>query len=322
MKNLINTIIISLLVSSFAAASEPIGNILTPFSSISEFVENSIIHEDNLQVLHEKTFNISPGKALRVEADQGDVMITSWDKPEVYVKVLGNEKAKDKMDFSFNGTEDEVKIKAKREGSFFNFFSSGIKLRFEIKVPSDFNDYVATSGGDIRLGGVKGNNKLSTSGGDISLKSLSGKVDATTSGGDISVEGSDGEIELSTSGGDINARDFKGNLSLSTSGGDIEIKGSDAKITAETSGGDITLDYSGVNKGIDLETSGGNIQILLPSDFNASAKLSTSGGEISSEFKGNNAVKISSSKFEADLNKGGERLSARTSGGDIILRKH
>ncbi|HVO76214.1 MAG TPA: DUF4097 family beta strand repeat-containing protein, partial [Ignavibacteriaceae bacterium] len=248
-------------------------------------------------------------------------MITSWDKSEVYIKVLGNEKAKEKMDFSFNGTEDEVKIKAKREGSFFNLFSSGIKLRFEIKVPSNFNNYVSTSGGDIRLGGIKGNNKLTTSGGDISVKNVSGKVDGTTSGGDISLESSDGELELSTSGGDISAQDFKGSLSLSTSGGDIQIKGSDAKITAETSGGDISLEYSGVNKGIDLETSGGDIQILLPSDFNASAKLYTSGGEISSEFRGNNAVKISSSKFEADLNNGGEPLRVRTSGGDIILRK-
>jgi DUF4097 and DUF4098 domain-containing protein YvlB len=308
MKNLINSIITILFICSLTNAAEPTGNFF--------------IKKDNLQVLHEKTFQISPGKALKVETDQGDVMITSWDKSEVYIKVLGNEKAKDKMDFSFNGTEDEIKIKAKREGSFLNFFSSGINLRFEIKVPSDFNDYVSTAGGDIRLGGVKGNNKLSTSGGDISVKSVSGKVDASTSGGDVSLENSQGELELSTSGGDITAKDFKGILLLSTSGGDIHIKGSDAKISAETSGGDISLEYSGVNKGIDLETSGGDIHILLPSDFNASAKLYTSGGEISSEFKGNNAVKISSSKFEADLNKGGERLSARTSGGDIILRQH
>jgi DUF4097 and DUF4098 domain-containing protein YvlB len=307
MKKLTNLVILSLFILSYAAFAAVDAGCLTA--------------KDDLQVLHEKTYKISSGKALKLETDQGDVMITSWDKQEVYIKVLGNEKAKEKMDFRFEGSEDEVKIKARREGGFFNFFSSGIRLRFEIKVPSDFNNYASTSGGDVRLGGVKGNNKLSTSGGDISIKGTSGKMDASTSGGDVSLEGSEGELELSTSGGDITAQDFKGNLSVSTSGGDIHIKGSNAKITAETSGGDITLEYSGTNKGIDLETSGGDIHIMLPSDFNASAKLYTSGGDISSEFKGNNAVKISSSKFEADLNNGGARLSARTSGGDIVLKK-
>lgn len=277
--------------------------------------------KEDLQVLHERTFKISPGKILKIETDQGDVMITSWDKNEVYIKVLGNEKAKEKMDFRFEGSEDEVMIKAKREGGFLNFFSSGIKLRFEIKVPSEFNNYCSTSGGDIRLAGIKGKNKLSTSGGDISIKGTKGSLDVSTSGGDISLDGSEGELELSTSGGDITAENFKGNFSASTSGGDIHIKGSDSKIQAETSGGDIRLDYSGVNKGVELETSGGDIYISVPSDFNASAKLYTSGGDVSSEFKGNNAVKISSSKFEADLNKGGAHLNARTSGGDIVLRK-
>jgi DUF4097 and DUF4098 domain-containing protein YvlB len=275
----------------------------------------------DLQVLHERTFKISPGKTLKLETDQGDVMITSWDKNEVYIKVLGNEKAKEKMDFRFEGSEDEVIIKAKREGGFFNLFASGINLRFEIKVPSQFNNYGSTSGGDIRLAGVTGKNKLTTSGGDISIKSTKGSLDVSTSGGDINLEGSEGELELSTSGGDITAENFKGNFSASTSGGDIDIKGSDSKIQAETSGGDIRLHYSGVNKGVDLETSGGDIYISVPSDFNANAKLYTSGGDVSSEFRGNNAVKISSSKFEADLNQGGAHLHARTSGGDIVLRK-
>jgi len=310
MKNLTILIFLFLFVPSFAADA-----------GANYIYLYNLYNNDDLQVLHEKTYKISPGKALKLEADQGDVMITSWDKHEVYIKVLGNEKAKEKVEFRFSGDENEVVVKAKKEG-FFSFFSSGIRLRFEIKVPADFNNYVSTSGGDIRLGGVKGKNKLSTSGGDISVKSTGGKLDASTSGGNISLEGSEGELELSTSGGDITAQNFKGNLSVSTSGGDIHIKGSNAKINAETSGGDITLEYSGENKGIDLETSGGDIQILLPSDFNASAKLYTSGGDVSSDFKGNNAVKISSSKFEADLNNGGARLSARTSGGDITVRKN
>ena len=60
-----------------------------------------------LRVLYEKTYHISPGKELKVEASVGDVMISTWDKDEVYIKVLGNQKAQDDVDFSFDANNGE-----------------------------------------------------------------------------------------------------------------------------------------------------------------------------------------------------------------------
>src|SRR3989304_3621853 len=240
----------------------------------------------NLKVLHEKSYHIAPGKELKLETSTGDIMISSWDMDEVYIKVLGNEKAEDKMSFDFNANENVVEVIAKKEGSFFNWFgSSGISLRFEIKVPKSFNNKVSTSGGDIKLADVKG-------------KTL-----------------------LKTSGGDINAKSFDGDLYASTSGGDIKLKGTNSKIEAETSGGDISLEYWGVNKGIDLSTSGGDIYIKVPTDFSAKVKLTTSGGDISTEIGVNNVKKMSSHKLEGELNKGGSPLNATTPGGDIVVSK-
>lgn len=284
-------------------------------------VEAGSVYEGNLETLHEKTFNIQPGKNLRVETSSGDVTVTTWDKSEVYIKVLGNEKARDKVDFVFKNDDDEVSVTARREGSFFNWFSSGIKMRFEIKVPAEFNTNINTSGGDIMIGEIRGGNKLRTSGGDVWVKNTDGVLQVTTSGGEINLDSNTGQMDVSTSGGDIKAREFKGDISASTSGGDIYLKGSDSKVFAETSGGDITLDYSGINKGIDVETSGGDIKMKLPSDFNASANMHTSGGEIECELTANRAKRISSSRFEADLNNGGVSLTAKTSGGDISVRK-
>ena len=50
--------------------------------------------------------------------------------------------------------------------------------------------------------------------------------------------------------------------------------------------------------------------------------MSTLGGDIKSDFTGNNAVKISSTKFEADINSGGNSLILKTSGGDIVVKKN
>jgi hypothetical protein len=289
-------------------------------SSISCTMNSSYSDDQNLQVLQEKTFQINQGKTLKLDASSGNIEISTWDKNEVYVKISGNNRAKEKTKFTYNSDENKVEVTAKIKSSFFGWIN-GIKLRFEIKVPKNFNPETYTSGGNIKLDGLNGNPTLKTSGGNIFVRNSSGNIRTNTSGGEIRIENVSGNFKLSTSGGNIEANNFNGNFDAHTSGGNIKLAGNDSKIYAETSGGDINLDYKGENKGIELSTSGGDIKINLPSEFNAAAKLSTSGGRISCDFKGNNAVKISSSKFEADINKGGSPLYAKTSGGDIEVSK-
>ena len=226
----------------------------------------------------------------------GEYQLLPGIKMKLYVKILGNEKTKDKMEFKFKNDDDKVEVIAKRKHWLTDWFSNGIKLRIEITVPKNFNTKVETSGGGINIQDISGNINLSTSGGGIKFKDVSGK------------------FNVSTSGGGITGMDFNGDLDASTSGGGIRLSGRDSKIKAETSGGSISLDYEGVNKGIYLSTSGGGIQINLPEDFNASAKLSTSGGRVHCNLTANNAEKISSTKFIADLNKGGNPLYCKNFG--------
>jgi len=239
---------------------------------------------DDLEVLHEKTFPINPGKQLRVKTPTGDVEVTYWDESKVHIKILGDDDAEERISFKFNNDENLVEIIAEKDGSLFSWFS-GIDLKYEIKVPAKFNVDVSTSGGDIKLGGVNGTAKLHTSGGDIWAERVEGNLDVSTSGGDISL----------------------------VCGG--------TEIVAHTSGGDIDLDYFGPNLGIDLSTSGGDIEVELPSDFDASMELSTSGGDVSCNLTMNNASKLSERKILADLNNGGKEFSAHTSGGDIDVVK-
>jgi large exoprotein involved in heme utilization and adhesion len=70
-----------------------------------------------------------------------------------------------------------------------------------------------------------------------------------------------------------------------------------------------------------LSTSGGDIQVELPADFNASMELSTSGGDVNCNLSLNNATKLSGHKIVADLNNGGMDFSVHTSGGDIDVIK-
>lgn len=249
---------------------------------ISQF---SIVGQNkkDLQLLEHKNFRTEFGKQLKVSAESGNVEITPWHNNEVMVKIYGNENAKEKMEFIFDSDNNSITIKGERKNKW-GFFSN-IKLKYEIKVPEKFNLNISTSGGDIKVGGING------------------------------------EINLNTSGGDIWADRITGNLKANTSGGDIKIYSNDASIDARTSGGDITLEYFGENKGIELRTSGGDIEIKLPSEFNANVELATSGGDVDCDFKLNRVEKFSRTKIIGEINNGGQKLIAKTSGGDIEVKR-
>jgi len=236
--------------------------------------------DDDLQLIKEKSFDTSPGKNLNVDLSSGDVKVTYWDKSEVSVQIFGNENAFKKMDFNIDGNDKSIEVTGMKKSSVSSWFSN-INVKVEIKVPSQFNLNINTAGGDIKCGGINGTAKLNTSGGDVW------------------------------------ADKFSGNLDVSTSGGDVYLFCTDTQIDAETSGGDINLEYSGENLGIDLSTSGGDIEIKLPKDFKASVDLSTSGGEVSCSLNMMNIKKSHETNLVGDINGGGEKLNAHTSGGDI-----
>jgi DUF4097 and DUF4098 domain-containing protein YvlB len=238
-------------------------------------------NKKDLQLLEHKNFKTQSAKQFTLATESGSVEITRWHNDEVEINIYGNKNAKEKMEFSFSYDNNSISVKGERKKGWGLF--SNMKLKYEIKIPENFNSDISTAGGDIKVGGING------------------------------------EIRLNTSGGDIWADRISGNLIANTSGGDIKIYSDNASIDARTSGGDISLEYSGVNKGIELRTSGGDIEIKLPNDFNADVQLETSGGDVECDFKLNKVEKYSRSKIIGVINSGGQKLVAKTSGGDITV---
>ncbi len=278
-------------------------------------------HSSDLNTITERSFKISPGKNLYLKTDAGSVNIVTWDKSEVYVKILGNDKAKDKMTFDFDNNDNEVKIIGKKKHSgFFGLFSfSGVNIRYEISVPKSFNLDLNTAGGNISVSDLQGENKLNTSGGNIRLSDIKGNIHASTSGGNIGLNNTTGVTDVSTSGGNIDAQSFNGDFKGITSGGSINLKGSNSRIIAETSGGSVYAEYTGENKGIKLETSGGEVTLKVPKDISADVNLSTSGGSVSCDLTMSDIHKSSHSSLRGKVNGGGNEIRLESSGGDVSL---
>jgi len=296
-----------------------------------------------------RNFNVHPGGTIIIEADLGDIKVTSGGS-NVSVDVIrrartsSQSKANDlfkELDVTFTPEGNNVHIRAKYDQptSWFHW-NNDLDVRFVVNVPSQFNVDLKTSGGDITVSDLNGQAKVNTSGGDVALGHIAGAVDAHTSGGDISMAGSNASALLSTSGGDIKVDNTAGALNVKTSGGSIDIGRAQGDLKAHTSGGSIEIgDAGGV---IDASTSGGSIKARLSRQPRGDSRLSTSGGGITVHVAANVGLDIDAhtsggdvdsdvpvtvlgkqddSSLNGKLNGGGPKLVLRSSGGDIRLQK-
>ena len=124
-----------------------------------------------------------------------------------------------------------------------------------------------TDGGNASVTGTTSKVTLSTGGGDIAADHTSGPLTLSTDGGNIQATAIRSATMTATSGGgDINATGVTSSaISTTTSGGNIQATGiSSAAVTASSGGGNIEIDFTTVPGHVDVNTSGGNITLVLP----------------------------------------------------------
>lgn len=134
-------------------------------------------------------------------------------------------------------------------------------------------------------------------------------VKADTGGGDAIVTGTAGTVALSTGGGNIAADHTSGSLALSTSGGDINATAvRSPAVTATSGGGTIEIDFATVPGDVTVDTSGGDITLVLPAgDTHYRVITHTSGGGVST------TVPVDSTSAH--------QITATTGGGNITIRQ-
>jgi DUF4097 and DUF4098 domain-containing protein YvlB len=252
----------------------------------------------------DRTFKVSPGGSLVVEADGASIKVSGADSNEVTVRmrVRGSERelAAMTLDATQNGNEVTATMRRTTSAKWFNWGSTS-ESSIEVTVPRRYEVKASTSGGEIDLKDTVGSVKLNTSGGDVTAKNL------------------DGNVWLRTSGGQINADNVHGDLDANTSGGDLHLLRIDGKIKGHTSGGSVRVSLVGANRGISATTSGGDVELVLPRGTTGNVSASTSGGEVTTDLPVTTTV-VKDGRLEGTLNGGGQPIEARSSGGSIRLR--
>jgi DUF4097 and DUF4098 domain-containing protein YvlB len=253
----------------------------------------------------DRTFTVSPGGSLVVDADGASIRVSGTDANQVTVRMSVRSSEKDlaemTLDATQNGNEVRATMRRPKSGKWFNWGSWTADSSIEVKVPKRFEVSVRTGGGGIEVRDTVGTAKLNTSGGDITVRNLSGT------------------IGLRTSGGQITAENVQGDLDASTSGGDVRLLNIDGSIKGHTSGGNVRVSLKGANRGIRATTSGGDVELILPRGITGTVSASTSGGHVTSDIPVT-TTSMKESRLEGTLGGGGPAIEARTSGGNIRLR--
>ncbi|HTR04879.1 MAG TPA: hypothetical protein VMN82_16945, partial [Thermoanaerobaculia bacterium] len=285
----------------------------------------------------EKDLSLAPGGEFRLETDMGSVTVTGSSDAGAHLLITSKRKDLDELlTFRFDEGAGSVAVIAKKKHRSW-FSSESGSVHYEIRVPAQTRLSIDTSGGAIKIAGLRSPAKLDTSGGGIKVDDLVGDLDADTSGGSIDLKDIKGKVRVVTSGGGIDGANLDGPVHAESSGGSIELQKVTGDIDAETSGGGIRIADAGGR--VHADTSGGSIEASFTKGNSAGGTLETSGGgiEVSVDPEANlsiqasgNSVKtelpirvqgeISRGSLSGSLGKGGNTLRLHTSGGSVRIQ--
>ena len=208
---------------------------------------------------------------------------------------------------------------------------------------------VRTAGGNIRIGSVKGKVTAETAGGNMELKSATQDAFLQTAGGNIRVDKCQGKLKAETAGGSIDAGEIGGGVIMRSGGSSLKIGSAGGPVDAQTGSGSIDLwgvpsarvetgagaitakfIASGEHTDSVLETGVGDITIYVMPNVKLTIRASieaSNGHTITSDFP---EIKVTSEggqygpravSAEGNLNGGGPVLKARTTMGNIYIRR-
>ncbi len=237
------------------------------------------------------------------------------------------------VDVIYDKNQLEISIRNFKTSNWINW-RDRYDVSFEVMVPKEISCSLKSSDGNVYLKGLSGAQYCKTSDGDIDVSFVKGDVKATTSDGDVFVKDIIGYAELKTSDGDVKARNILGDLSMATSDGNIDafdVKGevdahtSDGNISfdalkgslrAETSDGHIEGSIAELFELLDLKTTDGDIDVVIPEGLGLDLRLR--GERIYTDLENFHRTTKDRS-IQKSINGGGIEVSLRTTDGKISL---
>jgi len=283
----------------------------------------------------ERRFDVPAATTLKIDTFSGAVHVAKGTGQTIEITVIEqadvekeaemDARVKD-LDLHMTATDTGVNIFARynKKATWSWMGWPPLIITYEIKVPPQCDVEVLTIDGGIVIGSIKGNLDLSNDSGPIFTGEIDGGIKAHSRIGDIAVTACTGDIKAHTRTGNVTVGRGFGRTELSSDGGYIELQRAAGEVVVRGSGTDAKVGFvSPITKSAKITTSGGEITIVMETTAACTLDLSAS---IFGRVKVRNlAVKATGggsgkSSLAGTVNGGGPLISADANGGNIFVR--
>ncbi len=296
-----------------------------------------------------KTFDLNqPGK-LDASSSGGGVTVQTHDQPQVIIQAFVRKNGRvlspsdnsldevmDNFDINFSKSGSTITAVVKRKGRM-NFWRNNVGISLTIIVPEEMSCDVSSSGGGLKISGVKGTHEFSSSGGGVKLENTSGTTKASSSGGGVKATNHDGDIRLSSSGGGVAVEgahgsvyarssgggvhldNINGDIDASSSGGGVRVSGEAAYVKATSSGGSVHADISNLTRELYLQSSGGGIDAVIHGGENLGMDLDLRSDKVNIDLH-NFSGTSEKNRVKGTMNDGGIPVYMHSSGGNVNVK--
>lgn len=245
----------------------------------------SLAHADDWN----KDFAVTGKPELRVNAKDGNVEISSWDKNQINVHVITEGYRIGPHDVRVedhqSGDHVDVDLLISNDTCFMcmHFHRS---IRVEVHVPRHSDLDLRTGDGNIGGGEVQGAIRIKTGDGNVELREVDGNLSVDTGDGNVRLQGRFDALEVHTGDGNV--------------------------VTEVAEGSRMAASWS-------VRTGDGNVEMRLPENFSADLSLRTGDGRITFDMPVQVSGSLSRSSVHGKLNNGGSTLDVHTGDGSIHL---
>ena len=292
-----------------------------------------------------KTFDLNQPGALNARSSGGGVVVRTHDQNEVIVQVYIRKNGRllspsdadiddvlELYDLEINKNGYVITANVKRKPRVNLLQNTGISLT--ILTPMEMSCNVSSSGGGLKISGVKGTHVFSSSGGGVELGGVSGSTKAsssggrvsainqngdsffTSSGGGVTVDGAHGSVYARSSGGGVHLADINGDVEAGSSGGGVSVDATGGSVKATSSGGPVRVKIRNLSGEMYLQSSGGGVDAIIQNGEKTGLDLDISSSRVNIELN-NFSGRAEKDRVKGTMNGGGIPVYMRSSGGNV-----
>jgi hypothetical protein len=283
-----------------------------------------------------RTFSVTPGCELQVDAYRGNIVITESDRAEIEV-VVGLEASAeteaeaarmlDAVRLEFGQADNRVSVVARNpreSGLRFTWQEEQlVDLQFRIAVPRRCSVGLRVIHGSAEIGNLAGRMQVQIEHGGVSFRQIDGTVDVRLGEGDLVLARCSGAVTARLLRGRIWAGTIGGRAELRNATGDIEVMAVRHSIWADAQVGEVRVGFAPEMTGTSwVRVAAGNLHAGFHPRAACRVEASATWGRVNSTLP--LAVEAGGSgqrSLTGRLGGGGPRLQLRASGGSVSLEE-